>query len=56
MMVYRESLRDGVRIALGQGVPCMSSSVACMKGVKFQGEVTAVDLNCGLAFPHRKES
>lgn len=55
MMVYRKSLRDGVRIALGQGVPCMSSSVACMKGVKFQGEVTAVGLDGGLAFPHYEE-
>jgi hypothetical protein len=52
MMVYRESLSDGVRIALGQGVTCMSSSVACMRSVKFQDEVTAVGLDRGLAFIH----
>jgi hypothetical protein len=34
----------------------MSSSVACIESVKFQGEVTAVGLDRGLAFLNRRRS
>lgn len=41
-VVIYQSLRDGVRKLDGHGSICMGSSFACIKGVKFQGEVAAV--------------